>query len=495
MADEQPNHRRSSRKRQPSVKLQDFNMKPTQRSRHKQNSSQKRSSSPQASGIVESSTSQGSHLPPVVTPPICQRRTSDCRGRPSLSFPSVDRRRSTTLVLPRSPLVSSPPRSPVPEHPILSGSCSSSGYSASQIQDAIDEASRTTPVFMNIKDIVFLGESLIVINQNEANRTADQLISEGYKFKAKNSFPVWLHDQHYYALSGFEYKRAYELLGEVWDGKVYVNIIVHRNRKPHLSEIRLAQSLVRGQSEIVERPSCLKMLLQLVTIMNSCGMDVRNLDPEDLGDYLKSRKSTNAFWYVTQTKVSRAAWLNAAKSVHQYELVEKIENVYTNRSHVAKKVKQKDLFAALKCSSSSSKQSMNESIDKLIKHYKHDNPGRFQRQQPQPKNPNERRGGNHSGRPNKKHLERATNNFEKLRDKIQKEIMPRGCDSARREARRGLNSLQRALDIYNGVYANGEHARAELPTPPDTPMSSPSRSPARSSPQRVSENSRSSPSR
>ena len=308
-----------------------------------------------------------------------------------------------------------------------------------------------------------------------------------------------MYDRRYYALSGIEYKRATELLGDMWNGKVYVNVIEHHSRPPFLSEIRLAQSLVRGQSEIVDKPSCLKMLLQLVTIISSYDTNVTNLYPEALAVYLQKRKSTIAFWYVTQAKTTKAAWLNAVKTVHEYKLVDKMQNMYTTRSYVDRKLKQKDLFAALKPGSNSLRQSMVESIEKLIEHYEQDKPGRSQPQLPRPKNPHERRGGNHSGRPNKKYVDRVTNSFDKMRDKLETEIMPRGDAGARRDARRGLNSLQRAMDVHNGRYTNTEAARAALPTPPDTPIRSPARfharSSSRSSPKSVFRSARSSPRR
>ena len=133
---------------------------------------------------------------------------------------------------------------------------------------------------------------------------------------------------------------------------------------------------------------------------------------------------------------------------------------------------------------------MVESIDKLIEHYQKHNTGRFQPQPQRPKNPHKRRGGNHSGRPKKKHLDRAANNFETMRVKLLKDVMPRVEDGAKRDALRGLNSLQRAIDVYKGRYTNTEAAEAALLILPDTPMRSstrsPARSPSRSSPNRVS---------
>ena len=123
----------------------------------------------------------------------------------------MDRRRASTSK-PVSPLVSSPHRSPNPEYQILSGSSFYSGYSASEIQDAIDAAICTTPIPMNIKDILFMAGSLMFINQDEANRAADHLTRKGCNFKAKISFPVWLYDQCCYILHKFEYKKASERL-------------------------------------------------------------------------------------------------------------------------------------------------------------------------------------------------------------------------------------------------------------------------------------------
>lgn len=82
--------------------------------------------------------------------------------------------------------------------------------------------------------------------------------------------------------------------------------------------------MVRGQSKIVDEPSCLKTLLQLVAIINSCDTEVSNLDTKALVDYLQRRKSTKNFWYVTQTKGARDALQNAAKTLHEYKLVDKM---------------------------------------------------------------------------------------------------------------------------------------------------------------------------